>query len=137
VSDLFNKLARALDLKLYRERAKRDRSGFLILCVGHNFIPPPQEIPNADTILKCLRTCARLPKIIEANKKFFAGFIATFPDVKAVIHNQVTEGDKVVTHKTFHGTHKGEFMGIPPTGKKVAIELVDIFRIAGGKLMEH
>jgi predicted ester cyclase len=56
---------------------------------------------------------------------------------KAVIHSQVAEGDKVVTHKTFHGTHKGEFRGIPPTGKKVAIELIDIFRISGGKLMEH
>jgi steroid delta-isomerase-like uncharacterized protein len=74
---------------------------------------------------------------VEAFKKFFAGFIAAFPDVKAVIHNQVAEGDKVVTHKTFHGTHKGEFMGIPPTGKKVALELIDIFRIDRGKLIEH
>jgi steroid delta-isomerase-like uncharacterized protein len=74
---------------------------------------------------------------VEAFKKFFAGFIAAFPDVKAVIHNQVAEGDNVVTHKTFHGTHKGEFMGIPPTGKKVAIELIDIFRISRGKLVEH
>ncbi|MHA2394795.1 MAG: ester cyclase [Promethearchaeota archaeon] len=74
---------------------------------------------------------------VEAFKKFFGGFIAAFPDVKVVIHSQVAEGDKVVTHKTFHGTHKGEFMGIPPTGKKVAIELIDIFRIAGGKLAEH
>jgi predicted SnoaL-like aldol condensation-catalyzing enzyme len=56
---------------------------------------------------------------VEAFKKFFAGFIAAFPDVKAVIHSQVAEGDKVVTHKTFH------------------IELIDIFRISGGKLMEH
>ena len=74
---------------------------------------------------------------VEAFKKVFSGFIAAFPDLKAVIHNQVAEGDKVVTHKTFHGTHKGEFMGIPPTGKKIAIELIDIFRIAGGKLVEH
>ncbi len=48
---------------------------------------------------------------VEAFKKFFAGFIVAFPDVKAVIHNQVAEGDKVVTHKTFHGTHKGEIKG--------------------------
>jgi steroid delta-isomerase-like uncharacterized protein len=74
---------------------------------------------------------------VEAFKQFFAGFIAAFPDVNAVIHNQVAEGDMVVTHKTFHGTHKGEFRGIPPTGKKVAIELIDIFRISRGKLMEH
>ncbi len=74
---------------------------------------------------------------VEAFKIFFGGFIAAFPDVKAVIHNQFAEGDQVVTHKTFHATHKGEFMGIPPTGKKVAIELIDIFRIAGGKFAEH
>jgi steroid delta-isomerase-like uncharacterized protein len=74
---------------------------------------------------------------VEAFKKFFSGMLITFPDLKVVIHNQVAEGDKVVTHKTFHGTHKGAFMGIPPTGKKVAIELIDIFRIAGGKLVEH
>jgi steroid delta-isomerase-like uncharacterized protein len=77
------------------------------------------------------------PNSVEAFKKFFSGFIAAFPDVKAVIHNQVAEGDKVITHKTFHGTHKGEFMGIPPTGKKVSLELIDIFRISGEKLVEH
>jgi steroid delta-isomerase-like uncharacterized protein len=74
---------------------------------------------------------------VEAFKQFFGGVLAALPDLKAVIHAQVAEGDKVVTHKTFHGTHKGEFMGIPPTGKKVAIELIDIFRIAEGKFAEH
>ncbi len=74
---------------------------------------------------------------VEAFKKFFSGILIALPDLKAVIHNQVAEGDKVVTHKTFHGTHKGEFMGIPPTGKKVALEVIDIFRIAGGKFTEH
>ena len=74
---------------------------------------------------------------VETFKKFFSGMLITFPDLKAVIHNQVAEGDTVVTHKTFHGTHKGVFMGIPPTGKKVAIEVIDIFRIAGNKFAEH
>jgi steroid delta-isomerase-like uncharacterized protein len=74
---------------------------------------------------------------VEAFKKFFSGTLIAFPDMKTVIHNQVAEGDQVVTHKTFHGTHKGEFMGIPPTGKKVAFEVIDIFRIAGGKFAEH
>ncbi|MEE9459587.1 MAG: ester cyclase [Candidatus Bathyarchaeia archaeon] len=74
---------------------------------------------------------------VETFKKFFSGMLIAFPDIKVDIHNQVAEGDKVVTHKTFHGTHKGEFMGIPPTGKKVALEVIDIFRIAGGKFAEH
>lgn len=49
----------------------------------------------------------------------------------------VAEGDKVVTRKTFHGSHQGEFIGIPPTGKQVSIGLIDIVRIAGGQVVEH
>ncbi len=74
---------------------------------------------------------------IEGFKKFYSGMLAAFPDVKAVIHNQVAEGDNVVTHKMFLGTHKGEFMGIPPTGKKITVNVIDIFRIADGKMVEH
>jgi predicted ester cyclase len=60
-----------------------------------------------------------------------------FPDMRAEIHDQVAEGDKVVTRKTFYGTQQGEFMGIPPTGKKVAFDVIDIFRIADGRILEH
>lgn len=74
---------------------------------------------------------------VEGFKRFYSGLLAAFPDLKCVIHNEVAEGDKVATHKTFHGTHKGEFMGMPPTGKKIAIDVMDIFRIAGGKMVEH
>ena len=49
----------------------------------------------------------------------------------------VAEGDKVATRKTFHGTHQGEFMGIPPTGQQVSIGLIDIVRIVDGKVVEH
>ncbi len=63
--------------------------------------------------------------------------LSAFPDLKAVIHDQVAEGDKVVTYKTFHGTHKGEFREIPPTGKKISVDVIDIFRIANGKMVEH
>ena len=70
-------------------------------------------------------------------KQFFAMLFAAFPDIHADIHDQVAEGDKVVTRKTFQGTHEGEFMGIPPTGKKVAFDVIDIFRIANGRIVEH
>jgi steroid delta-isomerase-like uncharacterized protein len=73
----------------------------------------------------------------EGFKKFYSGLLAAFPDLRCVVHSQVAEGDKVATHKTFHGTHKGEFMGMPPTGKKIAVDVIDIFRIAGGKMVEH
>ena len=43
----------------------------------------------------------------------------------------------MVTRKTVRGTHRGESMGIPPTGKQVAVGLIDILRVADGKLVEH
>jgi steroid delta-isomerase-like uncharacterized protein len=74
---------------------------------------------------------------VEKTRLFFRAFIAAFPDLHVTIHNQLAEADKVVTHKTFHGTHQGEFMGLPPTGKQIALEIIDILRLANGKVVEH
>ena len=49
----------------------------------------------------------------------------------------LAEGDQVVTYKTFYGTHQGDFMGIPPTGKQVAFDNIDILTVKGGKITEH
>ena len=70
-------------------------------------------------------------------KQLFAMFRMAFPDFRAVVHDQLADGDKVVTRKTFHGTHKGEFLGIPATGKEVTIEVTDILRVVGGKITDH
>jgi predicted ester cyclase len=59
------------------------------------------------------------------------------PDLHVTIHQQLAEGDQVMTYKTLHGTHLGEFMGIPPTGKQVSFDLIDIFDIANGKIIAH
>lgn len=67
----------------------------------------------------------------------FEAFRAAFPDFHAVIHDQIAEGDKVVTRKVFHGTHRRELMGIAPTGREVQIEVIDIVRIEGGQIVEH
>lgn len=78
-----------------------------------------------------------LPPDREGVKQLFTMFRKAFPDFRAVVHDQVAESDKVVTRKTFLGTHEGEFLGIPPTGKEVAIELIDILRLADGKITDH
>ena len=67
----------------------------------------------------------------------FEAFRAAFPDFHAVIHDQIAEGDKVVTRKVLHGTHRGELMGIAPTGRLVQTEVIDIVRIEGGQIVEH
>ena len=64
-------------------------------------------------------------------------FRGAFPDSHFTVEDMVAEGDKVVTRKTFHGTHEGEFMGIPPSGRSVSMGLIDIVRISEGRVVEH
>jgi predicted ester cyclase len=78
-----------------------------------------------------------IPPDCEGIKFLTAMFGGAFPDSYFTVEDMVAEGDKVVTRKTFHGTHEGELMGIPPTGRSVSMELIDIVRIAEGKVVEH
>ncbi len=70
-------------------------------------------------------------------KQLYGGLLKAFPDLHQTLEDQVAEGDKVVSRKTYRGTHRGQFMGIAPTGKAIAVLAIDIFRIANGKLEEH
>lgn len=60
-----------------------------------------------------------------------------FPDFHAVIHWQRADGDVVTTYKTYHGTHQGDFLGIPASGKRIQFETVDAMRVQEGKITEH
>ena len=73
----------------------------------------------------------------EAPKAMFTMLHNAFPDFKATIEHLISEDDKVVLHMKWTGTHKGEFMGIPPTGKSISINVMDIIGIDGGKFTEH
>ncbi|NID05635.1 ester cyclase [Luteibacter jiangsuensis] len=53
------------------------------------------------------------------------------------IHDQIAEGDKVTTRKTISGRHTGALFGVEPTGKLVAIEVIDIVRVRDGRYVEH
>lgn len=74
---------------------------------------------------------------LEGLKQVFTMFRSAFPDMILTVEDQIAEGDKVVTRLTSRGTHKGELMGVPPTGKTITIGLIDIFRVEGGQLAEH
>jgi steroid delta-isomerase-like uncharacterized protein len=78
-----------------------------------------------------------LPPGRDGVKMQFAMFFAAFPDLHVVIHDQVAEGDEVVTRKTFHGTHQGDLMGIPPSGRPIAFDVIDILRLKDGKITDH
>jgi len=60
-----------------------------------------------------------------------------FPDFHADIHWQIADGDRVTTYKTYHGTHRGEFLGVAPTGRQIQFETVDVMRVRNGKITEH
>ena len=73
----------------------------------------------------------------EGYKQFVTMSRTALPDFHTTIEDMIAEGDKVVQRFTARGTHKGEFMGIPPTGKQVTITGIAIDRIAGGKIVEN
>lgn len=79
--------------------------------------PRPGQAPGRDGLKAFLET------------KLFPAF----PDGQWIDEEQGAEGDKVVTRFTFYGTHQGTFMGIPATGRRIAVKGVVIDRVVGGK----
>ena len=78
-----------------------------------------------------------IPSDREGGKIYLGAFLNAFPDCRFTVDDMIAEGDQVVTKKTFTGTHEGEFAGIPPTGKRVTLQFVDIMRVRDGRIVEH
>jgi steroid delta-isomerase-like uncharacterized protein len=69
---------------------------------------------------------------------FFRGLTSAFPDLTFTVEDVVDGGGKVVARARFTGTQDGEFAGMPPTGKSVDVQLIDIMRYADdGLVHEH
>jgi len=64
-------------------------------------------------------------------------YLAAFPDLHFTFEDLIAEGDKVVVRWTSRGTQQGELMGIPPTGKQFSATGIEIYRLEGGKIVEH
>jgi steroid delta-isomerase-like uncharacterized protein len=71
-----------------------------------------------------------------ALKQVISIYHSAFPDVRVTIEEQIAEGDQVVTRWTAQGTHRGELMGIAPTGRQVKVSGMQMDRITGGKFAE-
>jgi steroid delta-isomerase-like uncharacterized protein len=74
---------------------------------------------------------------VEASKQFFTMLFQAFPDLRVEVHDVVAEGDLVAARVTYSGTHQGEFMGIPATGRQAQTAGVDFFRMQDGRQAEH
>ncbi|HZD09781.1 MAG TPA: ester cyclase [Candidatus Binatia bacterium] len=77
-----------------------------------------------------------LPPGPEGIKLWFNGAFGAFPDCQITVKDMIAEGDKVATRFEFTGTHQGEFMGIPATGKQFSITGMAVARVADGMLAE-
>ena len=74
---------------------------------------------------------------LEAYRQFGSLYFSAFPDLQITPEDLIAEGDKVTMRYGWRGTHKGELMGIPPTGKQVITWGISILRVANGKIAEQ
>jgi len=72
----------------------------------------------------------------EAYKRQLLLFLAGFSDLHWIVEDMIAEDDKVVACWTISGTHRGEYMGIPATNKKVSMDGMTIHHLAGGRIMD-
>lgn len=70
-------------------------------------------------------------------REVFPATFAAFPDFRMTVERQIAEGDEVATFATCRGTHLGEFLGIPPTGKEVSFQSMNLDHVVDGKVVQH
>ena len=73
----------------------------------------------------------------EQVKGLCQAYFSAFPDLHITTDDLIAEGDKVVKVWTANSTNKGDFMGIPATGKQIVVTGMEVFRIADGKIAEN
>ena len=73
----------------------------------------------------------------EANRHFWTVFFTGLPDVSVTMEDLVVSGDRVVGRFVYRGTHTGDLMGIPATGKPVEMRSIDIWRVQNDMFVEH
>jgi steroid delta-isomerase-like uncharacterized protein len=115
-----NKERQRLFVEVLQERGEIDRVDEFVRPDFENHTARPGSPPGPDGVRAGL-----------------ALFRAAFPDHGAEVVHLVAEGDLVATYKTFTGTHTGDFLGIPPTGKTATIRVMDIVRYRDERIAEH
>ena len=73
---------------------------------------------------------------LDAYKDAVRAFWEAFPDLQLTVETLVAEGDRVCVRSYFQGTHQGDFMGLPASGKRVAWRFHNLYRVEGGKWVE-
>ena len=74
---------------------------------------------------------------IEGMKEHITAVRQTYPDLKMTVIRQYSDGDYIISEFIAEGTHKGEWLGMKPTGKKLTFTGVDVDKVIDGKIVEH
>ena len=100
-----------------------------------------QDLDSAVDLLapEYVRHDANLPDVVGpgAQREFIAGVLSAFPDLDLTPEQFIAEEDLVVVRHVVRGTHRGEFLGVPATGRQVTFQAIDIFRLSGNKIVEQ
>lgn len=76
-------------------------------------------------------------RIVEMVKGGCFRYFEAFPDLHVALDDVISEGDRVFVRSTMTGTHDGEYKGIPATGRHIATEAAEVFRVADGKFASY
>lgn len=68
---------------------------------------------------------------------FVRAFYAAFPDLRNTVEEQLAQGNLAASRTVWTGTHRGEFLGVPATGRRISFEALSLSRVEGGKIAEH
>jgi steroid delta-isomerase-like uncharacterized protein len=113
---------KAAALRLYEEVINQEQK------------PVIDEICAADMLVHDPFTGAH--RGVAAFKDLLGLFDAAFPHHRVVVERAIAEGDFVAVLHTHHATHTGPFMGLPPTGRSVVVNGLELFRFADGRIVE-
>ncbi len=116
--------AKAIARRLYDEGVNRGNVNIFDEILAPDFVEHEETLPG-------------LPPNRETVKEFMSIVRNAFPDVHMDVDDLLQDGDKVVARVTMSGTHQGEFMGIPPTGKQFEVQLIDILQFRDDRCVAH
>ncbi|MGA7670686.1 MAG: ester cyclase [Nitrolancea sp.] len=94
------------------------------------------ELLSADYVHHDPNLPPELQRGLPAYKQAITMMFGAFPDLIGSVEDVVSDGDKVVTRLRWQGTHLGDLMGIPASGNRVDFSMIEIQRVAGGKIVE-
>lgn len=114
---------KALIRRLFEEGVNQNKPGVLDELLAPDFV-------IYDSPLGTVRGPAEFHKLFETFRK-------SFPDLHVTFEQEFADGDYVIHRGYATATHKGEFQGIPPTGKQVKVKTLDIWRVENGKAVEN